>query len=81
MPISEMQARLYCAQMAGEITLPDKADQLADALDRMHKIGKNFVNRPRHTIQASENEYGKLAKIMTKRHNQNIFQIVLNSKR
>ena len=53
MPISEMQARLFCAQLVGDVELPDKGAMMVDALERMRKMGKRFVNRPRHTIQAS----------------------------
>uniref|UniRef100_A0A183BS14 Flavin-containing monooxygenase n=1 Tax=Globodera pallida TaxID=36090 RepID=A0A183BS14_GLOPA len=65
MPISEMQARLFCAQLTGDIKLPQKTEMVADALAQMQKIGREFVNRPRHTIQVQYVDYmDELAKLV-----------------
>jgi hypothetical protein len=53
MPISEMQARLFCAQLTRQIRLPGKSAMMVDTLERVRRVGKEFVSRPRHTIQAS----------------------------
>ncbi|KAL3088563.1 hypothetical protein niasHT_023181 [Heterodera trifolii] len=65
MPISEMQARLFCAQLVGDISLPQKAQMEADALAQARRISKEFVNRPRHTIQVQYVDYmDELAKLV-----------------
>ncbi|KAL3078235.1 hypothetical protein niasHS_012122 [Heterodera schachtii] len=65
MPISEMQARLFCAQLVGDISLPQKAQMEADALAQAQRISKEFVNRPRHTIQVQYVDYmDELAKLV-----------------
>jgi len=51
MPISEMQARVFCAQLAGLVELPNQSKMLASALDSILKNRKRFVERRRHTLQ------------------------------
>uniref|UniRef100_A0A915CL48 Flavin-containing monooxygenase n=1 Tax=Ditylenchus dipsaci TaxID=166011 RepID=A0A915CL48_9BILA len=52
MPISEMQCRVFCAQLAGEVILPEPKFMLTDALASILKNKKRFVDRRRHTLQA-----------------------------
>ncbi|KAI1716036.1 flavin-binding monooxygenase-like domain-containing protein [Ditylenchus destructor] len=51
MPISEMQCRVFCAQLSGEITLPSQKEMLSDALKHILKNKRQFVDRRRHTLQ------------------------------
>jgi hypothetical protein len=54
MPISEMQARVFCAVLKGEASLPDKEGMLKDIREKMDEMHATFVASRRHTIQVCE---------------------------
>lgn len=51
MPIAEMQARVFCAVLAGEATLPDRRGMDEDVDCTMARMKKRFVASRRHSIQ------------------------------
>uniref|UniRef100_A0A1I7XX52 Flavin-containing monooxygenase n=1 Tax=Steinernema glaseri TaxID=37863 RepID=A0A1I7XX52_9BILA len=52
MPISELQTRVFCGQLSGETpALPGK-EEMIKIMERRNKMNeKQFIDRPRHTIQ------------------------------
>uniref|UniRef100_A0A0N4Z0S2 Flavin-containing monooxygenase n=1 Tax=Parastrongyloides trichosuri TaxID=131310 RepID=A0A0N4Z0S2_PARTI len=57
MPISEMQCRVHCANLSGNIKLPSKSEMIKDAIRYNEKNMKTFVKSRRHTIQVHYVEY------------------------
>ncbi|CAD5234566.1 unnamed protein product [Bursaphelenchus xylophilus] len=51
MPISEMQCRVFCAQLAGDVTLPSQFKMTQDALKTNVDNSRRFIDRRRHTLQ------------------------------
>uniref|UniRef100_A0A914XVE9 Flavin-containing monooxygenase n=1 Tax=Plectus sambesii TaxID=2011161 RepID=A0A914XVE9_9BILA len=51
MPISEMQARVFCDVLAGRSRLPDEFNMRAHIVKSRIKSAKRYVARRRHTIQ------------------------------
>uniref|UniRef100_A0A914WW04 Flavin-containing monooxygenase n=1 Tax=Plectus sambesii TaxID=2011161 RepID=A0A914WW04_9BILA len=51
MPISELQARVFCQVLAGSAELPDERGMNADVDMTLTKMAKRFVASRRHTIQ------------------------------
>ncbi|CAJ0948890.1 unnamed protein product, partial [Mesorhabditis belari] len=51
MPISEMQARVFFANLRGDIKLPEKEMMKKEAVEAVEALGKRYVDSPRHTLQ------------------------------
>jgi len=80
MPISEMQARLFCAtvsalwgdlvsnyliKLAGHITLPPAIEMIGSAERTFRRNRRHFIDRRRHTVQVQYVQYMRdLAKLM-----------------
>ena len=56
MPISEMQARVFCDVLSGHSKLPDKEGMLLDIKEKMDEMRATFVASRRHTIQVGGSE-------------------------
>ncbi|KAK0400447.1 hypothetical protein QR680_015248 [Steinernema hermaphroditum] len=66
MPISELQARVFCGQLSGETRpLPAKEEMIKISEKRNKANQKMFIDRPRHTIQVEYVTYmDELAKLI-----------------
>lgn len=51
MPVSELQARVFFANLRGDITLPPVPDMKKDVEMETTQRQERYVNSPRHTIQ------------------------------
>ncbi|CAJ0566356.1 unnamed protein product, partial [Mesorhabditis spiculigera] len=51
MPLSEMQARVFFAQLRGDVKLPSRDLLEQDAVMQKAAMAKRYVNSPRHTLQ------------------------------
>ena len=51
MPISEMQARVFCDVMSGHSKLPDRDAMYKDIKEKLDEMHNTFVASRRHTIQ------------------------------
>ena len=51
MPVSEMQARVFCSVLAGTTPLPPKSNMIADMNSKALAMQKRYRKSPRHTIQ------------------------------
>lgn len=57
MPISEMQSRVFFAQMSGQISLPSKESMLERISSTKSAMKARYVESTRHTIQVDYNVY------------------------
>ena len=51
MPVSEMQARVFCAVLSGRLRLPRPVVMAADSQRKAVAMGRRYRSSPRHTIQ------------------------------
>lgn len=51
MPVSEMQARVFLEQFAGNLKLPSLAEMREDVIAKQTAMKMRYVDSPRHTIQ------------------------------
>ncbi|KAI6191502.1 hypothetical protein M3Y97_00235200 [Aphelenchoides bicaudatus] len=66
MPISEMQARLFCSVLCGRTTLPTPPEMMKKALKLNNKNNKHFKVSRRHTLQVNYVDYMEDLAKMTK---------------
>ncbi|CAD5228927.1 unnamed protein product [Bursaphelenchus okinawaensis] len=65
MPISEMQCRVFCAQLAGKAKLPSQMKMTESALKMNIDNCRRFIDRRRHTLQVYYVNYmDSLAKLI-----------------
>ena len=51
-----MQARLFCAHLAGEVEFPNQEEILKEVHEKQNEVAMRYVESPRHTIQVIDNQ-------------------------